>query len=261
MNLPVGIWSTERKTIKIRLEVPPILMPPPDNRQKTLSFSSCFNSSALSGIFSETNKSELCSFHILPKHWLSPSAFLALVDTYDVMESGIPNFCALISLPWPGSFLRGVERELNVPDFGKMIITASNDLNEETVDALNKQGHEVDAFGIGTNLVTCYSQAALGCVFKLVEINKQPRIKLSEDVTKVSIPCKKRTYRLFGKEVGERLLCRHPFNESKRAYVVPQRVEELLYVTGVEMQVSVSAELYDFIHNLWLNEAPVGELH
>jgi nicotinic acid phosphoribosyltransferase len=47
------------------------------------------------------------------------------------------------------------------------------------------QGHEVDAFGIGTYLVTCYSQAALGCVFKLVEINSRPRIKLSEDVAKV----------------------------------------------------------------------------
>jgi nicotinic acid phosphoribosyltransferase len=49
------------------------------------------------------------------------------------------------------------------------------------------QGHEVDAFGIGTYLVTCYSQAALGCVFKLVEINSKPRIKLSEDVTKVCL--------------------------------------------------------------------------
>jgi nicotinate phosphoribosyltransferase len=49
------------------------------------------------------------------------------------------------------------------------------------------QGHEVDAFGIGTYLVTCYSQAALGCVFKLVEINSKPRIKLSEDVAKVCL--------------------------------------------------------------------------
>lgn len=47
------------------------------------------------------------------------------------------------------------------------------------------QGHEVDAYGIGTNLVTCYAQAALGVVFKLVEINNKPRIKLSEDVSKV----------------------------------------------------------------------------
>ena len=47
------------------------------------------------------------------------------------------------------------------------------------------QGHEMDCFGIGTYLVTCYAQAALGCVFKLVEINNQPRIKLSEDLSKV----------------------------------------------------------------------------
>ncbi|CAH2076284.1 unnamed protein product [Thlaspi arvense] len=294
------------------------------------------SSSSLCGIFSETNQSELAAFTSYALAF--PSAFLALVDTYDVMKSGIPNFCAVsLALNELGykavgirldsgdlaylstearQFFCAIERELNVPDFGKMIITASNDLNEETVDALNKQGHEVDAFGIGTNLVTCYAQAALGCVFKLVEINNQPRIKLSEDVTKVSIPCKKRTYRLFGKEgyplvdimtgenepppkVGERLLCRHPFNESKWAYVVPQRVEELLkcYWRGnadeareeleplkeirnrcikqlenmrpdhmrrlnpTPYKVSVSAKLYDFIHFLWLNEAPVGELH
>lgn len=52
---------------------------------------------------------------------------------------------------------------------------------------LSFQGHEVDAYGIGTYLVTCYAQAALGVVFKLVEINNQPRIKLSEDVSKVRL--------------------------------------------------------------------------
>lgn len=99
-------------------------------------------------------------------------------------------------------------------------------------------------------------------------------------------------------KVGERILCRHPFNESKRAYVVPQRVEELLkcYWPGssnkpredlpllknirdrcmqqleqmrsdhmrrlnpTPYKVSVSGKLYDFIHFLWLSEAPVGEL-
>ncbi|KAK8321131.1 hypothetical protein V6Z12_A12G082400 [Gossypium hirsutum] len=220
---------------------------------------------SLGGIFGETNQSELAAF--ISYALAFPNNFLALVDTYDVIRSGVPNFCAVAlalsdlgyravgirldsgDLAYLSSEARKIfhtiEKELGVPGFGKMIITASNDLNEETLDALRKQGHEVDCFGIGTYLVTCYAQAALGCVFKLVEINNQPRIKLSEDVSKVSIPCKKRCYRLYGKEgyslvdimtgenepcpkVGERILCRHPFSESKRAYVVPKRVEELL---------------------------------
>ncbi|KAI3813362.1 hypothetical protein L1987_18084 [Smallanthus sonchifolius] len=291
--------------------------------------------SILRGVFGETNQSELAAF--VSYALAFPDNFLALVDTYDVMKSGVPNFCAVaLALNDLGYKARGIrldsgdlaylscetrkffqtiENEFGVPGFGKTGITASNDLNEETLDALNKQGHEVDAFGIGTYLVTCYAQAALGCVFKLVEINNQPRIKLSEDVSKVSIPCKKRSFRLYGKEgyplldimsgenepppmVGERILCRHPFNESKRAFVVPQRVEELMkcYWTGntdkereelptlkenrercaqqldqmrpdhmrkvnpTPYKVSVTAKLYDFIHFLWLNEAPVGEL-
>ncbi|KAI4386679.1 hypothetical protein MLD38_004591 [Melastoma candidum] len=292
-------------------------------------------SKSLHSTFGETNQSELAAF--ISYALAFPANFLALVDTYDVMRSGVPNFCAVaLALNDLGykalgirldsgdlaylscesrKFFQSIEEEFRIPGFGKMNITASNDLNEETLDALNKQGHEVDAYGIGTYLVTCYAQAALGCVFKLVEINNQPRIKLSEDVSKVSIPCKKRSYRLYGREgfplldimtgenelppkVGERILCRHPFIESKRAYVVPQRVEELLkcYWPGrsgkgreelpmlkevrarcisqldhmrsdhmrrlnpTPYKVSVSGKLYDFIHFLWLNEAPVGEL-
>ncbi|XP_058091348.1 nicotinate phosphoribosyltransferase 2-like isoform X2 [Magnolia sinica] len=175
---------------------------------------------SLRGIFGETNQSELAAFTSYALAF--PTNFLALVDTYDVMRSGIPNFCAvalaLRDLGYKAAGIRldsgdlaylsiearkffyTIEKEFGVTGFGKMTITASNDLNEETLDALNKQGHEVDAFGIGTYLVTCYAQAALGCVFKLVEINGQPRMKLSEDVSKVSIPCKKRCYRLYGRE-------------------------------------------------------------
>ncbi|CAL0331795.1 unnamed protein product [Lupinus luteus] len=259
-------------------------------------------SKSLRGVFSETNQSELAAF--ISYALAFPDNFLALVDTYDVMRSGIPNFCAvalaLNDLGYKAVGIRldsgdlaylsceirkifcSIENEFGLPGFGKTSITASNDLNEETLDALNKQGHEIDAYGIGTYLVTCYAQAALGVVFKLVEIINQPRIKLSEDVSKE----------------GDRILCRHPFQESKRAYVVPQRVEELLrcYCAGTSdkkeetlpplrdirercikqleqmrpdhmrrlnptpYKVSVSAQLYDFIHYLWLNEAPVGEL-
>ncbi|KAK9948937.1 hypothetical protein M0R45_004490 [Rubus argutus] len=271
-------------------------------------------------LHSSDKRSTCEDFVSLAQTWLNKIQWSnSLNDTYDVMRSGIPNFCAVAlalndlgykaagirldsgDLAYLSSEARKIfciiEKEFGVPGFGKMVITASNDLNEETLDALNKQGHEVDAFGIGTYVVTCYAQAALGCVFKLVEINNQPRIKLSEDVTKVSIPCKKRSYRLYGKEgyplvdimtgenepppkVGERILCRHPFNESKRAprwsnrrsatikdirercisQLAKMRPEphEETKLNPTPYKVSVSAKLYDFIHSYGSMRHPWG---
>jgi nicotinate phosphoribosyltransferase len=59
------------------------------------------------------------------------------------------------------------------------------------------QGHECDAFGVGTHLVTCQKQPALGCVYKLVQFEDEPKIKLSEDVTKMTIPGNKKAFRLY----------------------------------------------------------------
>lgn len=71
-------------------------------------------------------------------------------------------------------------------------------INEPVLYALNDQGHEIDAFGIGTHLVTCQAQPALGMVYKLVQVKEKPRIKLSQEITKVTIPGAKEAYRLLG---------------------------------------------------------------
>lgn len=264
-----------------------------------------------------------------------PDGFLALVDTYDVKKSGLLNFCAVsLALNDVGyraigiridsgdlAYLSKVARELfveigrlyNLPWFSKLTIIASNDINEETLLSLNEQGHQIDSFGIGTHLVTCQKQPALGCVYKLVELNGQPRMKLSHDVGKVVIPGKKDVYRLFSEsgdalidllqrsnehppEAKRKVLCRHPFEESKRAYVSPSKVERLLNpvwkngkichpipnlqevkeslrqnlktlrqdikrnLNPTPYKVAVSDNLYTFLHDFWLKNAPIGEL-
>ncbi|XP_076061474.1 nicotinate phosphoribosyltransferase [Oratosquilla oratoria] len=264
-----------------------------------------------------------------------PSGFTALVDTFDVVRSGLLNFCAVaLSLNDFGYRAIGIRidsgdlaylscvarstfsmlaKEYNLEWFEHLSVVASNDINEETIISLNEQGHKIDCFGIGTHLVTCQRQPALGCVYKLVEINKTPKIKLSQDVEKVTCPSKKAVFRLYGADghalidlmqrefeeppkVGQKVLCRHPFQESKRAYVSPAKVEalykvfwkdgklqqELPSLLGVRekvreslqtlrqdhkrnlnptpYKVGVTDELYNFMHDLWLQSAPIGEL-
>ena len=281
--------------------------------------------------FENTNEGELAAFISYAQAF--PTNFLALVDSYSTVGSGIPNFIcvalALISIGYNPvgirldsgdlSYLskeaRKMFKEVTLKksvDISGLSIVASNDINEQTLLSLNQQGHEIDSFGIGTNLVTCQSQPALGCVYKLVEINGKPRIKLSQDVIKITIPGRKHAFRLIGKDncalmdlimqvseqppkAGEKILCRHPFNEAKRALVVPSkviplheccwdgkliyqfnslqenrqyvqeqlgmlRVDHLRTLNPTPYKTSVSGDLYDFIHNLWMEEAPITEI-
>ncbi|XP_031785272.1 nicotinate phosphoribosyltransferase isoform X4 [Nasonia vitripennis] len=287
----------------------------------------------LNALVSEASDGELAA--LVSYAIAFPDGFMALVDTYDVKRSGLLNFCAVaLALNDFGykaigiridsgdlAYLSQAAREIfqriskkfDLPWFAKLIIVASNDINEETIISLNEQNHRIDCFGIGTHLVTCQKQPALGCVYKLVEINGQPRIKLSQEVGKVTMPGRKTAYRLYGMDghalidllqrveeeppqVGQKVLCRHPFEESKRAYVIPTRVESLhkLYwkdgkilqklptlaetrnrvreslgtlrndikrnLNPTPYKVSVSDDLYNFIHDLWLQNAPIGEL-
>ena len=126
---------------------------------------------------------------------------------------------------------KAMEEKYHVP-FSTMRVVASNDINVDVLYSLAEQGHEIDMFGIGTNLVTCQGQPALGMVFKLADMNGSPRMKLSEDPGKTTTPGKKNVYRLYSKEghpildlvtlcdeevpkVGEKKLCLHIHNSKK----------------------------------------------
>jgi nicotinate phosphoribosyltransferase len=164
-----------------------------------------------------------------------PTGFLALVDTYDTLESGVLNFMlvalVLIKLGYQPVGIRldsGDLAELSrsareimssvAADYcsvvetsygedvqtkiDKVIIMASNDLNEQRLIDLERSGHKIDWFGIGTALATCSAQPALGCVYKLVELDGEPRMKKSEDRTKATIPGGKNAYRLYLADKG-----------------------------------------------------------
>jgi nicotinate phosphoribosyltransferase len=210
--------------------------------------------------FNYTNEGELASFIAYAQAF--PGGFLALVDTYDTLKSGVPNFlCVALGLLKIGykpvgirldsgdlSYLskatRKVLNEMGAranPDLSKCVILASNEINKSVLSSLRQQGHEIDLFGIGTHLVTCDDQPAMGCVYKLVEAKGIPRIKLSQELSKITIPGKKEAYRLFSEDgyslldlmirVGDkppepekRVLCHHPFDHIKRVYVTPSKV-------------------------------------
>ena len=76
-------------------------------------------------------------------------------------------------------------------------IVASNQLDEFVINSLKEQGAPIDIFGVGTNLVTGKPDASLGGVYKLSEFNGEPRIKLSENIIKTTLPFKKQVYRIL----------------------------------------------------------------
>lgn len=208
--------------------------------------------------FHGTNTGELVAFTAYAQAY--PMSFLALVDTYDTLRSGVPNFMAValalsrlgyrpVGVRIDSGDLAYLSREtrkmfIQAPcDMSHWIIIGSNDLNEQVILELNRQEHTFDGFGIGTNLVTCEAQPALGGVYKLVRIGDRPCIKLSEDPVKTTLPDVKQAFRIWGEagyplldllttldeipEVGKPMLARHPFEEMKRVHVIPTRVEPL----------------------------------
>lgn len=141
-----------------------------------------------------------------------------LVDTYDTLKSGVPtaikvakelgdriNFIGIRLDSGDLAYLSKKARKmLDEAGFNKAKIFASNDLDEETIINLKAQGAKIDAWGIGTKVITAYNQPALGAVYKMVAIedeqgNMVDTIKISSNPEKVVTPGLKRVYRIINK--------------------------------------------------------------
>ncbi len=155
-----------------------------------------------------------------------PDACLLLVDTYDTLNSGVPNAIRVftemreagIPLTLYGIRLdsgdlaylsKEARKMLDEAGFSDAVISASSDLDEYLIDILKTQGSAITSWGVGTNLITSKDCPAFGGVYKLAAIKDKhtgkfiPKIKLSENTEKITNPGNKTIFRLYEKETGK----------------------------------------------------------
>lgn len=153
-----------------------------------------------------------------------PDSCTLLVDTYNVLRSGIPNAIKVFDevLAPMGYRPKGVRidsgdiaylskkarKMLDAAGYPDCGIVASNSLDEYLIRDLLLQGAQISSFGVGENLITSKSDPVFGGVYKLVAVENEkgemePRIKLSETAEKITTPNKKMVYRLYKKDNHE----------------------------------------------------------
>lgn len=149
-----------------------------------------------------------------------PDATLLLVDTYDVLKSGVPNAIRVAKevLQPMGKRLKGIRLDsgdlaylskearklLDEAGLTDCIIVASNSLDEYTITSLSRQEAKLDSYGVGERLITSFSAPVFGAVYKMVAIEKDggfiPKIKISETLEKITNPGIKDIYRVYDKD-------------------------------------------------------------
>ncbi|HLW31790.1 MAG TPA: nicotinate phosphoribosyltransferase [Aequorivita sp.] len=143
---------------------------------------------------------------------IRPKNCVLLVDTYNTLKIGIPNAITVAKeMESRGEQLLGIrldsgdlsylaKKARKMLDSEQLVyvkIVVSNQLDEFVIKSLKEQGAPIDIYGVGTNLVTGKPDAALDGVYKLSEYNGEPRIKISENIIKISLPSRKQVYRMI----------------------------------------------------------------
>ena len=157
---------------------------------------------------------------------LYPDNCLLLVDTYDTLKSGVPHaiqiFDELKAAGIAKPKLYGIRLDsgdlaylskkarkmLDDAGYTDAVISASSDLDEYLIESLKSQGAQITSWGVGTNLITSKDCPAFGGVYKLAAVSDGsgdfiPKIKVSENIEKVTNPGNKTIFRLYDKETGK----------------------------------------------------------
>lgn len=148
-----------------------------------------------------------------------PDSCLLLIDTYNVLESGIKNALIVFDELRAKGFepigvrldsgdltylSKEVRKILDDAGYPNAKITASNDLDEYTIISLKQEGAAIDSWGVGTKLITSYDYPSLGGVYKLAATTNregilEPKIKISENPEKINNPGFKKVVRIYNK--------------------------------------------------------------
>lgn len=153
-----------------------------------------------------------------------PTNAVLLVDTYNTLKSGVPDAirafnevlrprgitkCGIRLDSGDIAYLTKEARKLlDAAGWETCTISASNSLDEKLIRNLLLQGAKIDAFGVGVRLISARSEPVFGGVYKLVAVedeggNITPKIKISENVAKITTPHYKKLYRFFGNDTGK----------------------------------------------------------
>ena len=152
-----------------------------------------------------------------------PDSCTLLVDTYNVLQSGIPNAIKIfreevvprgyrpkgvrIDSGDIAYLSKKVRKILDAAGFEDCKIMASNSLDEYIIQDILKQGGQVDSFGVGERLITAKSAPVFGGVYKLVAVEQggevEAKIKISENVEKITNPAFKKPWRLYDRDTGK----------------------------------------------------------
>jgi len=144
---------------------------------------------------------ELDAFRAYARHY--PDTTVLLVDTYNTLKSGLPNAITVAKeLREKGHSLKGIRLDsgdlaylskqarnlLDNAGFPDVKIAVSNQLDERVIASLKNQNSPIDVFGVGTRLVTGHNSPALDGVYKLSASGDKPKLKVSENIEKITLP-------------------------------------------------------------------------